>query len=134
MSGVVSGPAGSLHECVVAADTPPPAGPYSHATRAGGTVYLAGHTPVDPRSGLIPATFAEQMQLTLRNLAASAAAAGGSLAHAVRVGVYLASFDDFAEMNELYAAAFPPPQPARTTTEVGLRAFLVEIDAVLWLG
>lgn len=111
---------------------PAKAGPYSHAVRTGNLVFLSGQGPFDPATGAIPESFEEQVRQTLRNLAAVAEAAGGSLADAVRIGVYLREIENFAAMNEVYAEFFHEPQPARTTVQSGLR-IAVEIDAVLEL-
>jgi 2-iminobutanoate/2-iminopropanoate deaminase len=111
---------------------PPKAGPYSHAVRTGNVVFLSGQGPFDPETGAFPDDFAEQARQTLRNLAAAAEAAGGSLAHAVRVGVYLREIESFAAMNEVYAEFFEEPYPARTTIQSGIR-IPIEIDAVLEL-
>ncbi|GAB3981363.1 RidA family protein [Actinoallomurus acanthiterrae] len=112
----------------------PPAGHYSPAVRAGDFVFISGQGPLDPRTGeVVPGTVAEQTALTLRNLAAVAEAAGGSLADAVKINAYLADIGDFAEFNAAYAAAMPSPPPARTTVATGLLGILVEIDAVLYL-
>ena len=37
----------------------------------------------------------------------------------VRCNVYLKDIGDFAAMNEVYAAAFTKPYPARTTIQAG---------------
>jgi enamine deaminase RidA (YjgF/YER057c/UK114 family) len=58
----------------------------------------------------------------------------GSLAGAVRVGVYLSSLEHFAEMNAVYEEFFEAPLPARTTIQSDFTQFDVEIDAVVWLG
>ena len=115
-------------------DAPAPAGPYSHAIRAGDTIYLAGQGPFDPVSGEQPESFPDQVRQTFRNLEAIARAAGASLADAVRIGVYLRDMDDFAAMNEVYAEMVPEPRPVRTTIQSDLPGMAVEIDAVLWVG
>ena len=116
----------------MAADAPPPAGPYSHAVRAGDTVYLAGQVPIDPATGGQPEGFEAQARQAMRNLEACARAAGASLADAVRVGVYLRDMDDRAVFNRVYAEMVPEPLPARTTIHSNLPQYAVEIDAVLW--
>ena len=78
-----------MSRAINAKAAPPQAGPYSHAVQTGNLVFLAGQGPFDPAGGPRPETFEEQARLTFRNLAAVAEAAGGSLADAVRVGVYL---------------------------------------------
>ena len=112
---------------------PPQAGPYSHAVQAGTLVFLAGQGPSNPASRTIPEAFEAQVRQTLQNLAAVAEAAGGSLADAVRVGVYLQDMENFAAMNTIYAEFFSEPYPARTTIQSDLK-IEIEIDAVLELS
>lgn len=121
-----------MSQAIHAPAAPPPAGPYSHAVRTGNLVFLAGQGPFDPQTGGIPEAFEEQVRQTLQNLAAVAEAAGGSLANAVRVGVYLRDMANFAALNEVYVEFFPEPRPARTTIQSSMR-IEVEIDAVLEL-
>ena len=113
----------------------PAGGPYSQAIVAGDTVYLAGAVPALPDGTRVTGSFAEQAHAAFRNLAAVAEAAGASLEQAVRVGVYLKNFGDFAEMNEIYAQYLTGEHPpVRTTIPVDLRNMLIEVDAVLYLG
>jgi 2-iminobutanoate/2-iminopropanoate deaminase len=114
----------------------PPGGPYSQAIVAGDTVYLAGAVPALPDGTRVTGAFADQAHAAFRNLAAVAAAAGGSLDQAVRVGVYLADFGDFAEMNQIYGEYFGGSEhpPVRTTIPVALQGMAIEVDAVLYLG
>lgn len=113
---------------------PPPGGPYSQAIRAGGLVFLAGQGPFDADGNQVDADFAEGVRQTFTNLAAVAAAAGGTLDDAVRVAVYLRDMDDFPAMNEVYGEFFSDPLPARTTIQSDLPGFRIEVDAFLWLG
>jgi 2-iminobutanoate/2-iminopropanoate deaminase len=123
-----------MKQAFIADDAPTPAGPYSHAVRAGDTVYLAGQGPFDPETGEQPETFEEQVRLTFQNLERTARSAGASLADAVRIGVYLRDMADFPAMNEVYAEMVPEPHPVRTTIQSDLPGLAVEIDAVLWVG
>ncbi len=122
-----------MKETFVTADAPKPAGPYSHAVRAGDTIYLAGQVPFDPHTGEQPEGFEEQARQAFRNLEAAARAAGSSLADAVRVGVYLRDMADFAEMNTIFEE-FVTAAPARTTIQSDLPGFAIEVDAVLYVG
>lgn len=125
---------GSKPTVVTAPGGAPPKGHYTPAIRAGDFVFLSGQGPIDPATGeVVPGTVAEQTELTLRNLATLAEAAGGSLADAVKVNVYLADIAGFPEFNAAYAAVVPAPPPARTTVATGLPGILVEIDAILYL-
>ena len=111
----------------------PAAGPFSQAVRGGDALYLSGQVGRDPTTGrLAEGGVAAQAEQALRNLAAVLEAAGRTLVDVVRVGVYLTDMGDFAAMNEVYARAFEPPYPARTT--IGVAALplgaAVEIDLV----
>lgn len=123
-----------MKQAFIADDAPTPAGPYSHAVRAGDMIFLAGQGPFDPETGEQPDTFKEQVRLTFENLERTARSAGASLADAVRIGVYLRDMDDFPAMNEVYAEMVPEPHPVRTTIQSDLPGLAVEIDAVLWVG
>jgi 2-iminobutanoate/2-iminopropanoate deaminase len=112
----------------------PPGGPYSQAVIAGDLVYCAGATPTRPDGTRVEGTFEEQARATFENLRAVAEAAGASLKDAVRVGVYLRDFGDFAAMNELFAEYFGSQPPARTTLQIDLPGFDIEVDAVLLRG
>jgi len=113
----------------------PVGGPYSQAVVAGDTVYLAGAIPSLPDGTRVTGSFAEQAHAAFRNLAACAEAAGASLDQAVRVGVYLRDFADFAEMNEIYAQYLKGDHPpVRTTIPVALEGMAIEVDAILYLG
>jgi len=113
----------------------PPGGPYSHAVVAGDTIYLAGAVPALPDGTRVTGSFAEQAHAAFRNLAAVAEAAGSSLDQAVRVGVYLRDFADFAELNDIYKQYIKGDHPpVRTTLPVPLVGFDIEIDAILYTG
>jgi reactive intermediate/imine deaminase len=109
-------------------------GTYSQGIRAGNTVYLSGQLPLDPATGqLLTGDVPAQVRQVFRNLAAVAEAAGGTLADAVRVTVYLTDLKDFAVVNEVMAEFFPAPYPARAAIGVASlpRGATVEADAIL---
>ena len=118
----------------ITAKDAPPAGPYSHAIRSGGFLFLSGQGPFRADGSKVESGFEEQARQTFRNLEAVAAAAGASLADAVRVGVYLRDMADFAVMNKVYAEFLGEPMPARTTIQSDLPGFDIEVDAVIAVG
>ena len=81
-------------------------------------------------------TAAEQAALALDNLAAVLKAAGASFDQVVRCTIYLKDMNDFAAVNEIYAARMPDPAPARAAVEVARlpKDAIVEIDAVAYVG
>ena len=111
-------------------------GTYSQAIRAGNTVYLSGQIPLDPRTmELVTGGFEAQARRVFENLGAVAAAAGGTLANAVKLNIYLTDLGNFAELNRVMAEYFTAPYPARATLGVASlpRGAAVEVDAVLVL-
>jgi 2-iminobutanoate/2-iminopropanoate deaminase len=96
-----------------------PVGPFSPAVRDGDRVYTSGQVAQDPATGkLIEGGVVAQTEQVLQNLEAIMSAANKSLADVVKVNVYLANMQHFAEMNEVYARHFVAPYPARTTVAV----------------
>jgi 2-iminobutanoate/2-iminopropanoate deaminase len=118
---------------VTAAQLPAPVGPYSPGIVVGNLVFVSGQAGRDPQTGLIAEDVETQTEQVLRNIAAILEAAGSSLSHVIRCGVFLVDIGEFQKMNAVYARMFGNHRPARTTVEVsnlpgpGLR---VEIDAV----
>jgi reactive intermediate/imine deaminase len=112
-------------------------GTYSQAVRAGDTVYLSGQVALDPATGQLVAGDVEaQIRRVFENLKAVAEAAGGSLAQAVKMNVYLTDLAHFAKVNEIMATYCSRPYPARAAVGVSQlpRGAQVEIECVLHLG
>ena len=111
-------------------------GTYSQAIRVDNTVYISGQIPLLPET-MEPVTGDMRIQIArvFENLAAVAAAAGGSLADTVKLTIYLVDLDDFALVNEVMAEYFQAPYPARAVVGVAQlpKASHVEMDAVLVL-
>jgi 2-iminobutanoate/2-iminopropanoate deaminase len=121
----------------VATDSAPAAiGPYSQGIRVGDLLFCSGQIPVEPSTGeLVKDDIEGQTRRCLQNLEAICAAAGGSLANAVRCTVYLGDMSDYARVNEAYAEFFGGEPPARVAVAAaGLpKGAGVEIDAIVAL-
>jgi len=103
----------------------------------GNLVFVSGQAGRDPATGRLAGDSVEaQTEQILKNIATILAAAGTSMQHVLRCGVFLVDMKEFPKMNDVYARAFGSHRPARTTVEVsglpgeGLR---VEIDAVAYI-
>ena len=111
-------------------------GPYSQAIRAGNTVYLSGQIPLNPATmELVKGDIGAQVRQVFDNLAAVAEAAGGSLANAARLTVYLTDLANFSVVNEIMAEYCKEPYPARAAIGVAQlpRGAAVEVDGILVL-
>ncbi|MBS0579362.1 MAG: RidA family protein [Proteobacteria bacterium] len=112
-------------------------GTYSQAVRVGDTVYMSGQIPLDPVSmQMVEGGIDAQVRRVFENLKAVAEAAGGSLAQAVKVNVYLTDLANFAKVNEVMAQYCSKPYPARAAVGVAQlpRGAQVEIECILQLG
>lgn len=125
------------HRSVTAAGLPPPAGPYSPAQVFERLVFVSGQGATDPSTGAMAGPDIEaQTEQVLKNVSAILEAAGSSLQHVLRCGVFLTDMSEFQRMNAVYARMFGNHRPARTTVQAaalpaeGLR---VEIDAVAYI-
>ena len=111
-------------------------GPYSQAVRCGDTVYLSGQIGLDPRTMQLVDGIDAQIMRVFDNLKAVAEAAGGSLDQVAKLTIYLTDLAHFAKVNEIMAAYFGQPYPARAAIGVASlpRGALVEADAVMVTG
>ena len=122
---------------IISTSTAPAAiGTYSQAVRVGGTVYISGQIPLDPATKeLVAGDMEAQVRRVFENLKAIAAAAGGSLADAVKVTIYLVDLGHFALVNKIMAEYCREPYPARAAVGVASlpRGAAVEADCILEL-
>ncbi len=123
---------------VIQTDRAPKAiGTYSQAVRVGETVYISGQIPLDPATGqLVSGDIEAEIRRAFENLKAIAEAAGGSLAQIAKVTVFVTDLTYFAKINEIMAAYFSAPYPARAAIGVASlpRGARVEVEGVLALG
>lgn len=120
-------------------DAPPSAHSFSQGVLNAGVLQVSGQGPVDPASGdyLHPGDVGAQTTRTLQNVEGVLRAGGATFDDVVMLRVYLTTRDDFAAMNDAYAAFLAERLgdavlPARTTVMVELPRpdMLVEIDAL----
>jgi len=113
-------------------DAPKAIGPYSQAVSAGDFTFVSGQIGMDPRTGnIVEGGIREQTAQVLNNLRAILVTAGLSTKDVVKAEVYLSDMNDFAVMNEVYAASFlGDTKPARAAVQVARlpRDVLVEIS------
>lgn len=118
---------------IQAPDAPRAIGPYSQAVAAGGLVFTSGQIPADPSTGEIAAGGVRaQAGQVLRNLEAVLKAAGVGFGDVVKATVFLTDMNDFAAVNDVYAAQFGGDFPARSCVQVAAlpRGAAVEIEMI----
>ena len=122
-------------EHLVFDDGPKRVGPFSHAVKAGGFLFVTGQMPTltnDPTK-LIEGDIISQTHQVMKNLKHVLIAANTSLEDVVFVRIYLINFQDFDKMNAVYESYFTSDKlPARTCIGVtGLAVGAsVEIDLI----
>ncbi len=105
-------------------------GPYSQGYEVNGMICTSGQLPVCPSDGSVPEGIQEQARQSCENVKAVIEAAGGSMSDVFKTTCFLASMDDFAAFNEVYAQYFPS-HPARSCVAVKTlpKGVLCEIEA-----
>jgi 2-iminobutanoate/2-iminopropanoate deaminase len=104
-------------------------GPYSTAVIYGDTVYMSGIVPVDPETNeFVRTSIADEAHRAFKNVAIVMEELGINLSDALKVTLYLADMNDFAEVNNIYKEYFGPDYPARTAIQVGKLPMNVGIE------
>ena len=110
-------------------------GPFSHAVKAGGFLFVTGQMPTltnDPTK-LVGKDIVSQTHQVMKNLNNVLKASNASFDDVAFVRIYLVNFQDFDKMNTIYKSYFDSDKlPARTCIGVtGLAVgSLVEIDLI----
>ncbi|HEY3555581.1 MAG TPA: RidA family protein [Casimicrobiaceae bacterium] len=121
-------------QVIQSADAPAAIGPYSQAIRVADTVYLSGQIPLNPKTmQIVEGGIGAQANRVFANLSAVAQAAGATLNDIVKLTILLTDLAEFAKVNEIMAAHFAAPYPARATYQVAAlpRGAKIEVEAVL---
>jgi 2-iminobutanoate/2-iminopropanoate deaminase len=122
-------------ERILMKGAPAPAGPYSHAVRAGDFIFVAGQGPIDPETNQFSyGPIEHETRVTLDNIKRILEGAGAALADVVKCSVFLRDGNDFQAMNQVYAEYFGEQKPARTTVEVRFAnpQMKIEVDCIAY--
>ncbi|HXD47439.1 MAG TPA: Rid family detoxifying hydrolase [Gemmatimonadaceae bacterium] len=126
----------SKHE-IQSASAPSAIGPYSQAILRNGTLWMSGQIALDPSTmQIVDGGIEAQAARVFDNMAAVLAAAGGGFDDVVKLTILLVDLGDFAQVNEIMAARFSAPYPARSTYQVAAlpRGSRLEVEAVAVLA
>jgi enamine deaminase RidA (YjgF/YER057c/UK114 family) len=112
--------------------------PFEWAISADGILYTAA-VPIREDGSHETGDIRLQARLTLANLAATLAAAGGSMADVTQVMLYVTERSFIDPITEIWAEAFPRPYPNRGTvivSEIGIRdiGMLIMVHAHIGKG
>jgi len=92
--------------------------PFSPGILVDGTLYVAGMTGSDLKTGKLPEEFEAEVRQALDNIGLVLKEAGKGFEDAVAVQVYLTDMELFPRMNAVYTTYFKEPRPVRTTVGV----------------
>jgi 2-iminobutanoate/2-iminopropanoate deaminase len=92
--------------------------PFSPGILVDGTLYVAGQTGSDLKTGKLPEEFEAEVRQALDNIGLILKEGGKDFADVVAVQVYLTDMELFPRMNAVYTTYFKEPRPARTTVGV----------------
>jgi len=110
--------------------------PYSQGIIFGDLVFVSGQVALDPETHeAVEGGIEAQTEQVMKNISAILEEAGSSVKQLVKCGIFLADFDDFAAMNEVYGKFVGPEPPARATVQVAYlpSGLKIEIDAIAHL-
>jgi len=121
-----------MKEVIATKNAPGAIGPYSQGIKAGNLIITSGQLPVDPATGIMPATIEEQTRQSLTNVMAVLQEAGATSANVIKTTVFLQDMNDFAAMNGVYASFFEGACPARSAVQVARlpKDAKLEIEAI----
>ena len=113
-------------------NAPAAIGPYSQAMKVGNLVFTSGQIPLDPKTGaMVGENITEQAHQVCKNMQAVLEEAGSSQQNVIKTTCFLATMDDFAAFNAVYAQYFTG-HPARSCVAVKTlpKGALVEVEAI----
>ncbi|MCP3775388.1 RidA family protein [Paenibacillus sp. MZ04-78.2] len=111
-------------------------GPYSQAIKFGNLLFTSGQIPLNPEGQIVEGGIAEQTHQVFLNLKAVLEEAGATFESVIKATVFIKDMNQFAQVNEIYAAYFGDHKPARSTVEVARlpKDVLVEIELIAALN
>ncbi|MDE0170950.1 MAG: RidA family protein [bacterium] len=116
----------------------PPPEPYSHAIRAGNTLYLAGQVAFDRNGDIVGDTVEEQARQVWRNIRDILEGAGSSIADVVKVTYIMQDIreisDEFPVREEVFAGRPFPAVTAMQAAALGLPGLKMEVDVIAVTG
>lgn len=115
----------------------PPVGPYSHLSRTGDLVYLAGQTGIDAAGDPVGDDVASQAAQAMENIRLALESQGLGLENVMKLTTYVAGADQLPGIIEYMDEAFPrlfpggcPPNTLLAIQQLVVPGLRVEIEAV----
>ncbi|GMM31891.1 isoleucine biosynthesis protein [Martiniozyma asiatica (nom. inval.)] len=109
-------------------NAPPAVGPYSHAVKANGFIYVSGQIPYTSEGKPVEGDIKVKADKVINNALAILNDAGSQLEKIVKVNVFLADMENFGKFNEVYSTYFSEHKPARSCVAVKQLPLGVEVE------
>jgi 2-iminobutanoate/2-iminopropanoate deaminase len=107
---------------------PAPIGPYSHAVRAGETLYISGQVGKKATGEMMTQDIQTETKQVMENIKSILSEAGMTLAQVVKTTIFMKDMNDFGKMNEIYGSFFTGDFPARETVQVSRLPLDVNVE------
>lgn len=123
----------SFNKTVISTDKAPAAvGTYSQGVFHNGVFYFSGQIGLDAKTGVLAASFDDQLTNVLKNIDGLLESQGLDRTHILKTTIFLTDLADFAKVNEAYIKFFTAPYPARSTIQVAAlpKGATVEIEVI----
>lgn len=110
----------NMNKTIISTKNAPEAiGPYSQAVLAGNTLYCSGQIALNPETGqLVDENIEAETEQVMKNIGAVLQAADMDYGNVVKASIFMATMDDYAAVNEVYAQYFQENPPAREAVAV----------------
>jgi 2-iminobutanoate/2-iminopropanoate deaminase len=109
----------SAKKIISTSNAPQAIGPYSQAILVGNTLYCSGQIAINPVSGELSLdNIKEETHQVMKNIGALLTEADMTYGHVVKATIFMASMDDYADINAVYAQYFTNSPPAREAVAV----------------
>lgn len=114
-------------------NAPGAVGPYVQGIQTNNLVVCSGQLGIDPTTGKMPETVAEQAHCSMKNMGAILKEAGCDYSNIIKTTIFLTDMNDFAVVNEIYKSYFDGNYPARSCIQVAKLPLngLVEIECMV---
>lgn len=113
---------------VATKNAPPAAASYSQAMKANNLIFVSGQIPYTPENKPVEGSIADKAEQVFKNVRNILEASDSSFDRVIKVNVFLADINNFAEFNKVYAKYFSTHKPARSCVAVAALPLNVDLE------
>ena len=113
---------------VISANAPPAAASYSHAMKVNNLIYVSGQIPYTKDNNPVEGSISDKAEQVIQNVQNILKDSNSDLNRIVKVNIFLADMNNFAEFNKVYAKYFNVHKPARSCVAVAALPLGVDLE------